>query len=544
MYRNKVTACIVVGLMIVIMLVGSACTSDTTTTSTTTTSVSPSATTTTTSSTTSTTTTTTTTTTQTTPTTMQPQTGGTLEIIASSVPVLAPIKTIFAAAGFYLIPVLETLIGQDENGKLAPNKLATSWEIGADGKSLTLYLRHGVTFHDGTDFNAEAVKYNIDVQLGFRAEVAAVTSVDVIDTYTVRLNLSSYSNTLLQQLSWVSGMMQSPTALQTHEPEWFNTHAVGCGPFKLISLDSPNSMVFEKYDGYWDAGKPYLDGIVYTFVIDPVTAEMSFRAGEGQVWDQMTATNLKSIEDLDVNINSCPRTIWVAIGDSANPDSPFSKLAVREAIDYAIDKVGVANAFGANTWEAPTQCASKTQVGYIPGFVGRPYDPEKAKQLVIEAGYPDGFQTTLTVRNNIDMNVVAIYQANLAAAGIDVEIVPADTGTYRSLLSKGWEGIILNGLGVSGSVAKVLQNDGPNSNYQVSALATDNTIDAMAAAIAADPASEVAANQDLTRAIFEDAVLVPWNIDSQSCAYGDSVHTDLDVVSLQWWNPGDTWLSQ
>ena len=66
----------------------------------------------------------------------------------------------------------------------------------------------------------------------------------------------------------------------------------------------------------------------------------------------------------------------------------------------------------------------------------------------------------------------------------------------------------------------------------------------MAAAIAADPASEVAANQDLTRAIFEDAVLVPWNIDSQSCAYGDSVHTDLDVVSLQWWNPGDTWLSQ
>ena len=161
-----------------------------------------------------------------------------------------------------------------------------------------------------------------------------------------------------------------------------------------------------------------------------------------------------------------------------------------------------------------------------------------------DAGYPDGFKTTLTVRNNIDINVVGVFQANLAAIGIDADIIPADTGAYRAMLSTGWDGIIVNGLGVAGSVAKMMQTDAPNANWCVSALVTDNFKNALAAATSADTASELEANQALVKAIFDDAIMVPWVIDSTSCAYVDSVHTDLDVVSLQWWNPGDTWMSQ
>ena len=530
MYRNKWAACSLAGLMLVICLLFASCSSTTTTPATTTsTSSNPAA--------------TTSSTTTTSAPTLTPQLGGKLNIIASSVPLLMPIPVIPAPAAFYFMPVLEPLIGQDKNGP-APTKLATSWDYNADGTSLTLHLRQGVTYQDGTAFDAAAVKFNLDMELGFRPEVASVASIDVVDDYTVRLNLKQYDNTLLQHLSWVAGMTQSPTAIQTHEKDWFSSHAVGTGPFMLTSFDPPNSMVFEKYDGYWDAPKPYLDELRYTFVIDPVTAELSFRAGDAQVWDQMTSTNLKAIANLDYNVNSSPRTVWVALGDSANPESPFAKLEVRQALDYAIDKASIANVYGNNVWEAPSQCAASSQFGYIPDFQGRAYDPAKAKQLLADAGYPDGFKTTLIVRNNIDINVVGVFQANLAAIGIDADIIPADTGAYRAMLSTGWDGIIVNGLGVAGSVAKMMQTDAPNANWCVSALVTDNFKNALAAATSADTASELEANQALVKAIFDDAIMVPWVIDSTSCAYVDSVHTDLDVVSLQWWNPGDTWMSQ
>jgi peptide/nickel transport system substrate-binding protein len=388
-----------------------------------------------------------------------PQSGGSLNIIASSVPVLMPISAIPAPAAVYLLPVLEPLIGQSKDG-LVPTKLATGWAVAPDGKSVTIQLRKGVKFQDGTDFNADAVKYNLDLEIGVRSEVASLKSVDVIDTYTVKLNLSSFSNTLLQQLAYVAGMMQSPTALKTNDKAWFSTHAIGTGPFLLDSFNSPTSLVFKKFTGYWDTGKPYLDELRWTFVVDPVTAELSFRSGSAQVWDQLIPANLKSISSLGLNVTTAPKTIWMAIGDSANSNSPFAKIQVRQAIDYAIDKKTVVNTFGFNVWEAPTQPISSKQSGYIPNFQGRTYDAAKAKQLLADAGYANGFNTKLTVRNNFDMNVIGAYQAYLKTVGINAEIVSADTGTYRQLLSKGWDGIIISGLGIAGSYAKTMESTG------------------------------------------------------------------------------------
>ena len=259
----------------------------------------------------------------------------------------------------------------------------------------------------------------------------------------------------------------------------------------------------------------------------------------------MIPANLKSIAGLGYNVNTCPKTIWAALGDSANPESPFANVQVRQALEYAVDKASVVEAFGYNTWIVPNQVAAPNQFGYIPNFQGRDFNTAKAKQLLAEAGYPDGFKTVLTVRNNLDLNVMGVYQANLKAAGIDAELNPADTATYRAMNVKGWEGIFVNGLGIAGSVAKMLAADAPNPNWSVSALQTDTFKTALAAAIAApDKASQLAANQDLVRTVFNDAVIIPWNIDSVSCVYTSSVHTDLDVVSLQWWNPGDTWISK
>jgi ABC-type transport system substrate-binding protein len=528
---NKWIACFLAGVMVIVGLLVASCSSSTTTPSATTSNKPTTAATTTTSA-------------QPTTTTLTPQSGGKLNIIASSVPIFMPIPAIPAPAAVYLLPCLETLVGLSKDGPV-PTKLATSWDLAADGKSLTFHLRKGVQFQDGTNFDAAAVKFNLDMEIGVRAEMASVSSVDVIDDYTVRLNLKNYDSTLLQQLAYVAGMMESPTSIQTHDKTWFSNHVVGTGPFTMSSFDPPNSLVFQKFNGYWDAPKPYLDELRYTFIVDPVTAELSFRAGDAQAWDQMIPANLKSIANLGYQVNTCPKTIWAALGDSANPNSPFAKLQVRQALDYAVDKVSAINTFGYNTWVVPNQCAAPSQFGYIPNFQGRDFDTAKAKQLLAEAGYPSGFKTTLTVRDNIDMNVIGAYQANLKAAGIDADIVPADTATYRAMNVKGWNGIFVNGLGIAGSVAKMLAADAPNPNWSVSALETENFKNALAAAIAApDKSSELKANQALVKAVFDDAVIIPWNIDSVSCVYIKSVHIDLDVVSLQWWNPGDTWISK
>jgi peptide/nickel transport system substrate-binding protein len=529
MYKNKWAACFLAIVMVVVCLFVASCSSGKTTSVTT--SNKP------------TTTTTTSTTAKPTTATVTPQAGGKLNIITSSPPVLMPIPDIPAPAAVYLLPCVETLVGLSKDGPV-PTKLATSWDLAADGKILTFHLRKGVQFHDGTKFDAAAVKFNLDKEIGFRPEIAAVSSVEVVDDYTVRLNLKNYDSTLLQQLAYVAGMMESPASIQSHDKAWFSTHAVGTGPFTLVSFDSPNSMVFQKFTGYWDTPKPYLDELRYTFIVDPVTAELAFRAGTAQAWDQLLPANLKNIGNTGYKINTSPKTIQAALGDSVNPNSPFSKIQVRQALDYAVDKISAAKTFGYN-WEAPNQCAAPSQFGYIPNFQGRDYNTAKAKQLLTEAGYPNGFKTKLTVRNNMDMNMVAAYQANLKAAGIDAEIVAADTPSYRAMNTKGWEGIFINGLGIAGSAAKMMAADAPSATWSVSALATDNFKTALAAARSATgKEAELKANQALVKAVFDDAVIIPWIIDSIMCIYQDTVHIDINVVSLQWWNPGDTWISK
>lgn len=481
----------------------------------------------------------------TTPASGGPQSGGLLNIIKSTVPnTLGPISSMGAPGATFLMPALEPLIGIGKDGP-QPTKLVTSWEIAPDGKSLTLQLRKGVKFHDNTDFDAAAVKFNFDQKIGVRPEINSVTSVDVIDNYTVRLNLSSYSNTLLYQLGWIAGMMESPTALKTHDKDWFSTNMVGTGPFEFVKYNRDVSLEFKKFNSYWDTGKPYLDGLKYTFIVDPMTAEAYFRSGGGNLWDQILPTSLKNIASLRNPTNVVPRTIWMAIGDSANANSPFAKKEVRQALEHAIDKKAVVDTFGFNTWEAPNGPISANQFGSIPGFKGREYNPTRAKQLLAEAGYPNGFQTNLYARNNVDRNVLVAFQSYLKAAGINAELRPVDTAAFQTLRERGWNGILMVNMGIVGSYAKMLQTDGPTRTSAVSANITDEYFAALSRAMSArDKDSELKLNQELVQFVFDEAILIPWLIDSVIAVYDKSIQVDINTVNLQNWNPGNTWISK
>ncbi len=149
-----------------------------------------------------------------------------------------------------LYAALESLISADKNGQAAP-WLATGWEWSPSGKSVTLALRKGVKFHDGTDFNAEAVKWNLERQKAAR-RLRLVRSVEVVDEYTVRLNLFRFNNTFLTSLALPDGMMVSPTAIKKNGAEWAFTHMVATGPFKLSGFQRGVSMKFTRFDDYWD----------------------------------------------------------------------------------------------------------------------------------------------------------------------------------------------------------------------------------------------------------------------------------------------------
>ncbi len=161
--------------------------------------------------------------------------------------------TFTGVEGVYLAGICnQRLLQTDENGNLLPC-LATSWQYSPDYKTLTLTLRQGVKFHDGTPFNAEAGKFDLEMRrdVGKISDVASIASIDTVDNFTIRLNLSKPDPILLRTLGTGGTHITSPTAFKTMGKDWCLTHSVGTGPFKFVSYQRSVSIKFERFDDYW-----------------------------------------------------------------------------------------------------------------------------------------------------------------------------------------------------------------------------------------------------------------------------------------------------
>lgn len=369
------------------------------------------------------------------------QTGGILTIISPNSPSSFgyPIQWAGFAPNFVTPPCLEGFIDSDIKGNLRP-KLATSWDTAADGSSITFHLRQGVKFHDGTDFDATAAKWNLDLYLQRgTGSPARWQSVEALDKNTIRINLkpNSYSNTQLTQ----GYVFISPTAVQKNGVDWAITHPVGTGPFKFKSFVRDTSLEYERFDGYW-GDKARVDGMKYLFIVDPTTAGMAFKGGDAQIWE---SADPKTAYDLVTKLGFKRETRRGAcmnfVPDSAHADSPFSSLKVRQAAEYAIDRQGIVNTLGYGTWEAVDQPCAPEQFGHVDGLVDYPYNPAKAKQLLADAGYPNGFSTTIITSSAFPQDPLVAIQSYLAAVGIkatiDVQSPPKWAATRTAGYSNG-----------------------------------------------------------------------------------------------------------
>jgi peptide/nickel transport system substrate-binding protein len=333
---------------------------------------------------------------------------------------------------------LETLFRYDENMKLIP-WLATDWKANAGDKTITLTLRKGVKFQDGSDFNAATAKWNLDqYRATQKAELANVKSIDVVDDYTIRLNLSPFDNVIISNLTGDPGRMISQKAFETNGQAWCEKNPVGTGPFKFLSWEKDVAIKFTRFDQYWQTGKPYLEGFQIIYFADETVAGMALQNGD---IDEVTI-NLKAAKQMVDSGKYKLATIAVGqepflAGDGIHPDSPFANIKVRQAVSYAINNAEISQSLGLGYWTPLNQWAVPGTDGYNPGVVGYPYNPAKSKQLLQEAGYPN-LKTTLYFLALGDM--VTWYtsiQGYLNKAGFDITLEPCQRAKYETMATGG-----------------------------------------------------------------------------------------------------------
>lgn len=340
----------------------------------------------------------------------------------------------------------ESLLYYDVTGNLVP-RLATSYETDPEEPSVTWHLREGVKFTDGTDFNAEAVKVNIEeYQKNSRSETSAIASVEVIDDYTVKMLLTYWDLSILDSVGYYVYYM-SPTQLAA-DVDYFNDHTCGTGAFILTDYTQNIIYKYTKNENYWREGMPYLDGVEVHLYEEQMTKASAFQAGELDIAHFSTYSEafmlMNSMQPnwkLDVNESGIGLVMTGIIPNSAK-EGPWQDYRVRQALCYAIDAKQIAEtctygiAANTNQWAAPGS------ITYDEDLVTFSYNPEKAKELLAEAGYPDGFSTTITT-NAMNKEVFSACAAYLEQVGIHCDINLVDNSENVSLYSTGeWEGLM------------------------------------------------------------------------------------------------------
>ncbi len=352
--------------------------------------------------------------------------GGTLRWIESSAPG-APIGYPAESSGGGNQYALQPLIKEQLGGTFAPC-LATSYDIVTDLKnpSITFQLRKGVKFQDGTDFNAKAVKWNLDavVKAGMnRGSTDAWKSIEVLDDYSFKINFVSWSNRNIRTFSSGVVFMVSPTAFEKNGIDWMRWHMVGTGPFVQTDFKRDVALTFTKNTDYWEQGKPYLDGLNQLFVADELTRLALFKSGGAEILnlgDNGRVTNDLKASGYKVLTYQAGATVLVP--DSGNADSPWSNLKVRQAAEYAIDKDAIVSAFGWGYWKTANQLNSPANAAYDTAIESRKYDPAKAKQLLADAGYPNGFKTRIIAQNTFNRDIAVALQSYLNKVGIQTDL--------------------------------------------------------------------------------------------------------------------------
>lgn len=342
------------------------------------------------------------------------------------------------AGRFVFASLCDKLVDISTDLKIVP-QLAESWEWAADGRSITFSLRHGVTFHDGTPFDAEAVKFNIERMKTLpdskrKAELAPVAGVEVLAADKVRMTLSEPFVPLLANLSDRAGMMVSPKAARDKGTD-FGAAPVCAGPYSFVERKSRDLIRVKKYPGYWDAGKIGYDEIVYNYVPDSTVRLQRVRAGDLDIAERIAPTDLKTVRD-DVNLalhagqGVAVSHLMFNVGNGDKAKGPLGQNeTLRQAFELAIDRNVINRVAFNGEFLADNQMIPPSSPYYSKQHPIPARNVAKAKELIAKAGLTR-VPLELTYENALaDGRVAQIIQSMAAEAGFDVKLQPLETAS-------------------------------------------------------------------------------------------------------------------
>jgi peptide/nickel transport system substrate-binding protein len=343
--------------------------------------------------------------------------------------------------------------------KIIP-QLATAWSWSDDGKVLTMDLREGVVFHDGTPFNAEAAKANIERSKNLpesrrKSEVKSVESVAVSGAYQVKISLSAPDATLLAQLADRSGMMVSPTAAEAAGAD-FGAKPVCSGPYKFVERVAQDRIVLEKFADHWNADAYHFDKVSFLPIPDTTVRLANLRSGDLDMLERLAATDAGSVKG-DANLQYAEaigigyQGITINVGNGERAKNPFGEDArLRQAFSLAIDREALNQVVFEGAFAPGNQPFPPNSPWYDTEEPVPARDLEKAKALMKEAGH-ETFDLEVQVANNpVQTQVLQVVQAMVAEAGFKVSLKSMEfasllqdqtAGNYQAS-QVGWSGRI------------------------------------------------------------------------------------------------------
>jgi peptide/nickel transport system substrate-binding protein len=436
--------------------------------------------------------------------------------------------------------VFEGLVRFDRDGAIVP-ALAEAWTVSEDGRTVTFEVRRGVTFHDGTPLTLGDIvaKFEraMDPDSGHTnaAYYEAIESVEADeDAHTVTFRLSQPRRSLLYDLARPDSIIYPAGSVETQRSQ-----PIGTGPFRFVSYREGSEVRLERFDDYYLDGVPYLDAVTFRIMGDPNTRFAALQAGDVDLIGTSLAPEqylqLDQHSDLKGTEGTGTTEITVAMN---NAREPFDDLRVRQAITHAIDKRAIVDGamFGLGTVIGTHMSPSEPYYVDLTGTY--PYDPERARELLAEAGYPDGFEVSFELPEpyNIERRSGQVIAQQLAEVGIDVELSVVEWGTWiqRIFLGGDYDMTIIGhseprDINVYANPEYYYRYDNP----RIAELLEE-------AESASSDAEEVAAYREIARTIAEDAVNVwlfspPYLVAARSDVYGfwtDQPTPAIDVTEV------------
>jgi peptide/nickel transport system substrate-binding protein len=431
--------------------------------------------------------------------------------------------------------VFETLLNFGDQDTTINEGLATKWEPSEDGLTYTFTLREGVKFHDGTDFNAEAVVKNFERWAngtedqfpyyasmfgGFKGDEGhVIASVTAEGDNTVVFKLKRPQSPFLKNIAMSPFAIASPTAFEKSGDK-FGDNPVGTGPFTFVEWKKNDSITIDKNADYWDKELPKLDKVIFRAIPDNSARLNALSTNEIDLADGINPSDTKTVTD-NAKLQLFERpSMNVGYLGLTNTRPPFDNVKVRQAVNHAIDKQAIIDAFFNGGAEIAKNPMPPSISGYNDGIAGYDFDPEKAKALLKEAGFEDGFEMELWAMPvprpymPDGTKVAEVIQKNLADIGVKAKIVSYEWATYLEKTKNGEaDAFMLGWTGDNGDADNflytLLDKDNIGSN-NYSYYSNDKVHDILIAAqseVDEDKRNELYAQAQ--EIIFEDAPWVP-----------------------------------